>query len=161
MHSIPFCTSKLARVFPYTPLYGSQQKRTGWLIQLNGSKMASFMKQIHFWDFSQLVLEGNAKINAVGCHMRCILKRKMHSSQCIPKSTHSRNFLKSLLYDCSVSSFSWNRGLGLFSQPLSLALCTGLHDITCMTCCLEDNFVTCTAIMDHSVQSDCWAYLKR
>jgi len=67
---------------------------------------------------------------------------------------HSRNFLKSPLSDYRVS-FSLNRGLGLFSESLSLVLCTGLHDVTFMTCCLEDNWVTCTAVMDHSMQSDC------
>lgn len=58
-------------------------------------------------------------------------------------------FLNLCFNDCRVS-FSWTRGLGLFS-----VLCTGLHDVTCMTCCLEDNCVACTAIMDHSMQLDC------
>lgn len=52
-------------------------------------------------------------------------------------------------------SFSWTRSLGLLS-----VLCAGLHDVTCITC-LEDNCVTCTAIMDHSMQLDYSAYLKR
>lgn len=77
IHSIPLCRSKVAGVFPYTTLCGSQQESAGGLIQLNGNKMTSFLTQIHFWDSSQSALEGDAKINVVGCHTKCILKKEV------------------------------------------------------------------------------------
>lgn len=139
-----------------------EQERAGGLIQLNGKKMTSFMAQIHFWDLSQSALEGDAEINVVGCCTKCILKKKevllQHNASL--KVCIQGILKKSLFYSCRVS-FNWNRSLGLFYEPLSLVLCTGLRDVTCMTCCLMDNCVTCTAIMDDSMQSDCWAYLKR
>lgn len=164
IHSIPLCRSKVAGVFPYTTLCGSQQESAGGLIQLNGNKMTSFLTQIHFWDSSQSALEGDAKINVVGCRTKCILKKEVilqHNASlkvCIQGTLKKKE--KSLFFGCKIS-FTWNRSLGLFYELLSLVLCTGLHDVTCMTCCLMENCVTCTVIMDHSTQSDCWAYSER
>lgn len=73
--------------------------------------------------------------------------------QCTFKSMHS--FFLSLPYMTMEFLLTGTEAWGVFSEPLSLVLSAGLHDVTCMACCLEDNCVTCTAIMDHSMQSDC------